>query len=178
LTPGLSFSNCSRLELERSLQRGLGWCLYDAPDPQRLAGTPVCGNRFVEQGESCDCGLSLECTDPCCNSSSCQLLPGAECATGDACCHQCQLLRAGQPCREPMDECDLPEFCDGRSRRCPPNAFVQDGQPCGGGRARCYGGACVTYEGQCQRLLGAGALWGALIPGCGSWVQKPQTPGA
>ena len=59
LTPGLSFSNCSRSELELSLQRGLGWCLYDVPDPQRLEGTPVCGNRFVEPGEGCDCGLSL-----------------------------------------------------------------------------------------------------------------------
>lgn len=164
LTPGLSFSNCSRSELELSLQRGLGWCLYDVPDPQRLEGTPVCGNRFVEPGEGCDCGLSLECTDPCCNSSSCQLLPGAECATGDACCLQCQLLGAGQPCREPTNECDLPEFCDGRSRRCPPNSFVRDGQPCANGGGRCSGGVCSTYEGQCQQLLGSGAV--PVSPSC------------
>ncbi|NWS79004.1 ADA15 protein, partial [Crotophaga sulcirostris] len=156
LTPGLSFSNCSRWDLERSLQGGQGWCLSNVPEPPSLAGNPRCGNRFVEPGEGCDCGLSVECTDPCCNSTSCQLLPGAACATGDTCCQDCQLVRAGQLCRAPLGECDLPEFCDGVSARCPPDTFVQDGQRCGGGRARCYGGACATYEGQCQQLLGPG----------------------
>nr|XP_038023958.1 disintegrin and metalloproteinase domain-containing protein 15 isoform X1 [Anas platyrhynchos] len=157
LTPGLSFSNCSQQDLERSLGQGLGWCLFNVPEPQQLAESPRCGNRFLEPGEGCDCGLSLECTDPCCNSSTCQLVPGAQCATGDTCCHDCQLRRAGHLCREPLGECDLPEFCDGVSPHCPPNAFLQDGQPCAGGRARCYGGACATYEGQCQQLLGPGA---------------------
>lgn len=160
LTPGLSFSNCSAASLDQTLRGGLGWCLYDPPDPpdpHRLQGaTPVCGNRFLEPGEVCDCGLSTECTDPCCNSSSCQLLPGAQCATGEGCCHQCQLLGAGQLCRERSNECDLPEFCDGRSSRCPPNSFVQDMQPCSNGR--CSGGVCVTYELQCQQLLGSGAV--------------------
>ncbi|XP_054038687.1 disintegrin and metalloproteinase domain-containing protein 15 isoform X1 [Rissa tridactyla] len=157
LTPGLSFSNCSRQDLERSLRQGRGWCLSNVPEPRRLAGSPSCGNGFVEPDEGCDCGLSVECTDPCCNSSSCQLMPGAECASGDACCQDCQLRRAGHPCREPLGECDLPEFCDGVSPRCPPDTFLQDGQPCAGGRALCFGGACATYEGQCQQLLGAGA---------------------
>ncbi|XP_064330807.1 disintegrin and metalloproteinase domain-containing protein 15 isoform X2 [Phalacrocorax carbo] len=157
LTPGLSFSNCSRQDLERSLQQGRGWCLSNVPEPRRLAGSPRCGNHFLEPGESCDCGLSVECTDPCCNSSTCQLVPGAECAMGDTCCQDCQLHRAGHLCREPVGECDLPEFCDGVSPRCPPDTFLQDGQPCAGGRAVCYGGACTSYEGQCQQLLGPGA---------------------
>ncbi|XP_051496956.1 disintegrin and metalloproteinase domain-containing protein 15 isoform X2 [Apus apus] len=157
LTPGLSFSNCSQQDLERSLQQGLGWCLSNIPEPRSLAGTPRCGNRFLEPGESCDCGLSVECTDLCCNSSTCQLVPGAACATGDSCCQDCQLRPAGHPCREPHGECDLPEFCDGVSPHCPPDAFLQDGQPCASGQAVCYGGACATYEGQCQQLLGPGA---------------------
>ncbi|NXH10624.1 ADA15 protein, partial [Bucco capensis] len=157
LTPGLSFSNCSQQDLERSLRQGLGWCLSNVPEPGSLLGIPRCGNSFVEHGEECDCGLSMECTDPCCNSSSCQLMPGAQCSTGDACCQDCQLHRAGQPCREPLGECDLPEFCDGLSPRCPPDTFVQDGQPCAGGRARCFAGTCATYQGQCQQLLGPGA---------------------
>ncbi|NXQ51687.1 ADA15 protein, partial [Anthoscopus minutus] len=157
LTPGLSFSNCSRQDLEHSLQQGQGWCLSNIPEPQLLTGSPTCGNHFVELGEECDCGLSVECTDPCCNSSSCQLMPGAVCATEDSCCQDCQLRRAGHMCRELLGECDLPEFCDGVSRRCPPDTFLQDGQPCAGGRARCYSGACATYEGQCQQLLGPGA---------------------
>uniref|UniRef100_A0A8C5J6I6 Peptidase M12B domain-containing protein n=1 Tax=Junco hyemalis TaxID=40217 RepID=A0A8C5J6I6_JUNHY len=59
LTPGLSFSNCSRQDLERSLQQGQGWCLSNVPEPQVLTGSPTCGNRFVELGEECDCGLSV-----------------------------------------------------------------------------------------------------------------------
>ncbi|NXS53742.1 ADA15 protein, partial [Brachypteracias leptosomus] len=157
LTPGLSFSNCSGQDLGRSLRHGLGWCLSNLPEPRRLVGTPFCGNHFLEPDEGCDCGLSLECTDPCCNSSSCQLMPGAVCATGDACCQDCQLRRAGHLCREPLGECDLPEFCDGVSPQCPPDTFLQDGQPCAGGQALCYGGTCATYEGQCQQLLGPGA---------------------
>ncbi|NWZ59606.1 ADA15 protein, partial [Haliaeetus albicilla] len=157
LTPGLSFSNCSQQDLERSLRQGRGWCLSNVPEPQRLAGSPYCGNRFLEPGEGCDCGLSMECTDPCCNSSTCQLMPGAECATGDACCQDCQLRRAGHLCRAPLGECDLPEFCDGVSPRCPPDTFLQDGQPCASGQAVCYSGTCATYEGQCQQLLGPGA---------------------
>ncbi|XP_071656530.1 disintegrin and metalloproteinase domain-containing protein 15 isoform X2 [Patagioenas fasciata] len=157
LTPGLSFSNCSRQDLERSLRQGHGWCLSNVPAPRPAASEPLCGNGFLEPGEGCDCGLSLECADPCCNSTSCQLMPGAECAAGDACCQDCRLRGAGHPCREPLGECDLPEFCDGASPHCPPDAFLQDGQPCAGGTALCHGGACATYEGQCQQLLGTGA---------------------
>ncbi|XP_065516191.1 disintegrin and metalloproteinase domain-containing protein 15 isoform X8 [Lathamus discolor] len=102
-------------------------------------------------------GVSMECTDPCCNSSTCQLMPGAECATGDGCCQDCRLRRAGHQCREPLGECDLPEFCDGASPHCPPDTFLQDGQPCAAARGVCFGGACATYEGQCQQLLGKGA---------------------
>ncbi|NWY07432.1 ADA15 protein, partial [Nothoprocta ornata] len=178
--PGFSFSNCSRQDLERSLRQGRGWCLSNVPELPRLVNISLCGNGFVEAGEGCDCGLRLvrarvprcpprclraahgascpqDCADPCCNSSSCQLLPGAQCATGDACCHDCQLRGAGSLCRAARGECDLPEFCDGRSARCPPDTFLQDGQPCSSGRARCAAGACASLEGQCQQLLGAGA---------------------
>ncbi|NWT03756.1 ADA15 protein, partial [Mionectes macconnelli] len=206
LTPGLSFSNCSRQDLERSLKRGLGWCLSNVPEPQLLAGSPTCGNFFLESGESCDCGLSVECTDLCCNSTSCELMPGAVCASGDACCQDCQvrgdgrprplpvvrgslfdcapplqLRRAGHLCREPLGECDLPEFCDGVSPHCPPDTFLQDGQPCASGRARCYSGACATYEGQCQQLLGTGMAWaraGGREPGEGAEVCFPPAAGA
>ncbi|KAK2518188.1 hypothetical protein Q9233_012699 [Columba guinea] len=91
LTPGLSFSNCSRQDLARSLRQGRGWCLSNVPEPRPVASEPLCGNGFLEPGEGCDCGLSL------------------------------------------------------------------DGQPCAGGTALCHGGACATYEGQCQQLLGTGA---------------------
>ncbi|TFJ97640.1 retinal guanylyl cyclase 2 [Platysternon megacephalum] len=157
LMPGLSFSSCSRQDVERSLRRGQGWCLFNVPEPESLVVRPRCGNWLVEKDETCDCGLREQCTDPCCNASTCRLAPGAECATGDTCCHDCKLRGAGSVCREPRGECDLPEFCDGLSPRCPPNTYLQDGQPCAGGQAYCYGGACTTYQGQCQELWGPGS---------------------
>ncbi|XP_007445420.2 disintegrin and metalloproteinase domain-containing protein 19-like, partial [Python bivittatus] len=95
-----------------------------------------------------------ECTDPCCNATSCKLMPGAQCATGDPCCHQCKLRNAGHVCRVAQNECDLPEFCDGASPRCPSNVYKQDGTLCEGGKAVCYGGICPTYLSQCQGLWG------------------------
>ncbi|XP_043357766.1 disintegrin and metalloproteinase domain-containing protein 15 isoform X2 [Dermochelys coriacea] len=157
LMPGLSFSSCSQQDVERSLRRGQGWCLFNVPEPESLAVRPRCGNRLVEKDETCDCGLREECADPCCNASTCRLAAGAECATGDTCCQDCKLRGAGSLCREPRGECDLPEFCDGLSPRCPRNTYLQDGQPCAGGQAYCYGGACTTYQGQCQELWGPGS---------------------
>ncbi|XP_067395306.1 disintegrin and metalloproteinase domain-containing protein 15 isoform X2 [Emydura macquarii macquarii] len=157
LMPGLSFSSCSRQDVERGLRQGRGWCLFNVPEPESLALRPRCGNHLVERDEQCDCGLREECADPCCNASTCQLAPGAQCASADTCCQACKLRGAGSVCREPRGECDLPEFCDGVSPRCPPNSHRQDGLPCAGGQAYCFGGACPTYQRQCQELWGPGS---------------------
>nr|XP_056709479.1 disintegrin and metalloproteinase domain-containing protein 15 [Euleptes europaea] len=157
LLPGLSFSRCSRQQLQEILQSNRVWCLRDVPEPTRLT-KPRCGNHLVESGEECDCGLRQECTDPCCDAITCQLVPGAQCATGGGCCHKCKLRGAGFVCRGAQKECDLPEFCDGVSPRCPTNVHKQDGTPCAEGEAICYGGACPTYLGQCQELWGPGSV--------------------
>ncbi|XP_077178211.1 disintegrin and metalloproteinase domain-containing protein 15 isoform X2 [Paroedura picta] len=157
LMPGLSFSHCSHQQLQEILRSSRVWCLRDVPEPTRLT-KPRCGNRLVEAGEGCDCGLREECADPCCNATECQLMAGAQCATGGACCHECKLRGAGFVCRSTQNECDLPEFCDGTSPRCPTNVHKQDGTPCAEGGAICYGGACPTYMGQCQELWGPGSV--------------------
>ncbi|XP_055258514.1 disintegrin and metalloproteinase domain-containing protein 15 isoform X8 [Moschus berezovskii] len=88
--PGLNFSNCSRQALENALLGGMGSCLFE-----RLSGLPsmasVCGNMLVEPGEQCDCGFPDDCTDPCCDCFTCQLRPGAQCASDGLCCHNCQV---------------------------------------------------------------------------------------
>ncbi|XP_063001773.1 disintegrin and metalloproteinase domain-containing protein 15 isoform X2 [Elgaria multicarinata webbii] len=153
MTLGLTFSSCSQQRVQQILQSSRAWCLLDVPEPVRLVGSR-CGNRLVEPGEECDCGLRMECTDPCCNVSTCQLMPGAQCATGGACCHECKLRSAGFVCREAQNECDLPEFCTGVSPRCPANVHKQDGMSCEEGAAVCYGGTCPTSLRQCQELWG------------------------
>lgn len=73
-----------------------------------------------------------------------------------------QLLAPGTLCREQARQCDLPEFCTGKSPHCPTNFYQMDGTPCEGGQAYCYNGMCLTYQEQCQQLWGPGkALLGS-----------------
>ncbi|KAK2503124.1 hypothetical protein MC885_014968 [Smutsia gigantea] len=154
--PGLNFSNCSRRALEKALLGGMGSCLFE-----RLPGLPsmaaVCGNRLVEPGEQCDCGFPDDCTDPCCDHFTCQLRPGAQCASDGLCCQNCELRPAGWQCRPTRGDCDLPEFCPGDSSQCPPDVSLGDGEPCAGGQAVCMQGRCTSYAQQCQALWGPGA---------------------
>ncbi|XP_068108620.1 disintegrin and metalloproteinase domain-containing protein 15 isoform X2 [Hyperolius riggenbachi] len=155
--PGLEFSKCSMEELNATLRQGGGKCLFNVPAPSSVFGEPRCGNLLVERGEQCDCGLTQECTDPCCNASSCQLMAGAECASDGLCCEQCMIKPMGTLCREPLGECDLPEYCSGDSAHCPANVFLQDGESCASGEAHCYGGECRTLQSQCQSMWGPGS---------------------
>ncbi|XP_025027659.1 disintegrin and metalloproteinase domain-containing protein 15 [Python bivittatus] len=58
IMPGLSFSTCSQQWVQRILRSDRIGCLLDRPEPDRLVKS-LCGNRFVEYGEQCDCGLFL-----------------------------------------------------------------------------------------------------------------------
>ncbi|KAK2519522.1 Adam12 [Columba guinea] len=86
------FSSCSRKDLENSLEKGVGMCLFNLPEVKESFGGQKCGNGYVEDGEECDCGEPDECTNRCCNATTCTLKPGAVCAHG-LCCEDCQGLR-------------------------------------------------------------------------------------
>ncbi|XP_035991466.1 disintegrin and metalloproteinase domain-containing protein 15 isoform X3 [Fundulus heteroclitus] len=168
--PGQQFSSCSATDLSVSLLHGGGMCLFNVPQPDRLLGGPRCGNLYVEKGEQCDCGLLEECDDPCCNASTCQLVPGAQCSSDGICCEDCKLRAAGSVCREPLGECDLAEYCTGSSPYCPPNVFLQNGEACQNGASYCYGGVCADMDSQCQMLWGANASSAPAV--CFSSVNK------
>uniref|UniRef100_A0A665TFA9 Disintegrin and metalloproteinase domain-containing protein 15-like n=1 Tax=Echeneis naucrates TaxID=173247 RepID=A0A665TFA9_ECHNA len=168
--PGQQFSSCSAADLSVSLLHGGGMCLFNVPQPDRLLGGPRCGNLYVETGEECDCGLLEECDDPCCNASTCQLVPGAQCSSDGICCQDCKLRTAGSVCREPLGECDLPEFCTGSSPHCPPNVFLQNGESCEDGASYCYGGVCASMNAQCQMLWGPNSTSAPAV--CFSSVNK------
>ncbi|XP_073904041.1 disintegrin and metalloproteinase domain-containing protein 15 isoform X6 [Castor canadensis] len=154
--PGLNFSNCSRQALEKALLDGMGSCLFERLPSLRPMST-LCGNMFVDPGEQCDCGFPDDCTDPCCDSFTCQLRPGAQCASDGPCCQNCQLRPVGWQCRPSRGDCDLPEFCSGDSSQCPPDISLGDGEPCADGQAVCVHGRCASYAQQCQSLWGPGA---------------------
>ncbi|XP_045883657.1 disintegrin and metalloproteinase domain-containing protein 12 [Meles meles] len=150
------FSSCSKKDLEVSLEKGVGMCLFNLPEVKQSFGGQKCGNGYVEQGEECDCGEPEGCVNLCCNASTCTLKPDAVCAHG-LCCQDCQLKPAGTACRDSSNSCDLPEFCTGASPHCPANVYLHDGHPCQGVDGYCYNGICQTHEQQCVTLWGPGA---------------------
>ncbi|XP_050987770.1 disintegrin and metalloproteinase domain-containing protein 12 isoform X5 [Labeo rohita] len=168
--PGQLFSSCSERDLSLSLLHGGGMCLFNVPQPESLLGGPRCGNLYIEKGEECDCGLLDECNDPCCNASTCKLVPGAQCSSDGICCENCKLRVAGSVCREPLGECDLPEYCTGTSPYCPPNVFLQNGESCKDGSSYCYSGVCASLDEQCQMLWGPNSTRAPAI--CFSSVNK------
>ncbi|XP_043331043.1 disintegrin and metalloproteinase domain-containing protein 12 [Cervus canadensis] len=152
----MMFSSCSRKDLEASLEKGMGMCLFNLPEVKQSFGGQKCGNGYVEEGEECDCGEPEECQNLCCNATTCTLKPDAVCAHG-LCCENCRLKPAGTACRDPSNACDLPEFCTGASPHCPANVYLHDGHPCQGVDGYCYNGICQTHEQQCVTLWGPGA---------------------
>uniref|UniRef100_A0A3Q4BCZ1 Uncharacterized protein n=1 Tax=Mola mola TaxID=94237 RepID=A0A3Q4BCZ1_MOLML len=149
-----SFSSCSSSHYERYLTDRQPSCLLDKPDYNSVVASSVCGNGFVEQGEQCDCGTVQECTDPCCNATTCTLTAGSLCSAGE-CCDNCK------ECREKQDECDLEEYCDGQSATCPEDVFAVNGLPCDGGLGYCYNGNCPQKPNQCVKMYGSGAIEGS-----------------
>uniref|UniRef100_A0A3B3Q8E1 ADAM metallopeptidase domain 11 n=1 Tax=Paramormyrops kingsleyae TaxID=1676925 RepID=A0A3B3Q8E1_9TELE len=146
------FSRCSVEEYIRFLQRGGGSCLFNKP--VKLLDPPECGNGFVETGEECDCGSQVECArngGACCKK--CTLSHDAMCSNG-LCCRSCRYESRGVVCREPVNDCDIPETCTGDSSQCPHNVHKLDGYLCDGGQGRCYEGRCRTRDGQCQGIWG------------------------
>ncbi|NWV37190.1 ADAM8 protein, partial [Grantiella picta] len=149
------FSRCSEQDMWQFLGDPRTSCLLNAPRADELYGGPVCGNQFVERGEQCDCGTPEECSDRCCNATTCQLREGAECARGE-CCQDCKVKAAGALCRASKNDCDLAEHCSGLSAECPEDVFQENGISCQHGKGYCYNGACPSHGEQCRALWGAG----------------------
>ncbi|KAM7101990.1 disintegrin and metalloproteinase domain-containing protein 8 isoform 2-T2 [Ciconia maguari] len=156
------FSHCSEQDMWQFLGDPRTSCLLNVPRADELYGGPVCGNQFVERGEQCDCGtpeslpVLQECSDRCCNATTCQLREGAECARGD-CCQDCKVKAASELCRASKNDCDLPEHCTGLSAECPEDVFQENGISCQNGNGYCYNGACPSHSEQCRMLWGTEA---------------------
>uniref|UniRef100_A0A3Q1IKR6 Uncharacterized protein n=1 Tax=Anabas testudineus TaxID=64144 RepID=A0A3Q1IKR6_ANATE len=151
-----TFSSCSTSNYEKYLTSRSPSCILDKPDFRSIVAPAVCGNGFVEAGEQCDCGTVEECKNPCCNATTCTYKDGSQCADGE-CCNNCKISPRSQMCREKQDECDLAEYCDGKSATCPEDVFAVNGLPCEGGLGYCYNGKCPQRPNQCIRMYGPSA---------------------
>ncbi|CAI9564363.1 unnamed protein product, partial [Staurois parvus] len=161
MTPSLSgdtpykFSSCSHQSYQNFIENQKSLCMKNKPQNSDILNDPVCGNQFTEAGEECDCGTVEECTNNCCDATTCKLKQGVQCAEGE-CCKDCQLKTAGSVCRPTKDECDLPDMCDGKSPMCPSDRFQANGVPCLNKEGYCYNGKCPTLQGQCKSYWGPG----------------------
>ncbi|XP_042344180.1 disintegrin and metalloproteinase domain-containing protein 28 [Plectropomus leopardus] len=151
-----TFSSCSSNNYEKYLISRTPGCLLDKPDYRTLEAPSVCGNGFVERGEHCDCGTVEECINPCCNATTCTLKEGAQCADGE-CCDDCKISPRTNECRRKQDDCDVSEYCDGKSATCPEDVFAVNGLPCDGDLGYCYNGQCPQKTNQCVRMYGSSA---------------------
>ncbi|XP_016055734.1 PREDICTED: disintegrin and metalloproteinase domain-containing protein 20-like [Miniopterus natalensis] len=148
-----TFSNCSYAAFMNTIAKRN--CMYISSNIENIFTLKRCGNSVVEEGEQCDCGtLSLCMKDRCC-ASNCTLKRGAACAFG-LCCKNCRIVPTGKLCRRQKNECDLPEWCNGKSYHCPKDVYVQNGNPCKGG-GHCYEKRCNNREEQCRKIFGKDA---------------------
>ncbi|NXO64610.1 ADAM8 protein, partial [Phainopepla nitens] len=142
------FSRCSEQDMWQFLGDPRTSCLLNAPRADELSfrGLPG-GLQSIP--------VLQECSDRCCNATTCQLREGAECARGE-CCQDCKVKAAGALCRASKNDCDLAEHCSGLSPECPEDVFQENGISCQHGTGYCYNGACPSHGEQCRALWGAG----------------------
>nr|XP_004657128.1 disintegrin and metalloproteinase domain-containing protein 21-like [Jaculus jaculus] len=148
-----SFTNCSYASfIETIFKRS---CLYNVPNSKRIITKKRCGNGVIEDEEECDCGSIKLCEKNTCCLPNCTLVHGSTCASG-LCCEKCQFLPSGTLCRDSINQCDLPEWCDGTSSECPEDVYVEDGLHCLG-EGLCFQKRCNNRDLQCRDIFGEGA---------------------
>ncbi|ELK15462.1 disintegrin and metalloproteinase domain-containing protein 1a [Pteropus alecto] len=149
------FSNCSSDYYYQFLREHKGACLFNNPQHKgRLRRNAVCGNGVVEDDEQCDCGS--ECQHSQCCDDTCMLTANAKCGSGPCCRVTCEFELEGVLCRPALGECDLPEYCDGSSDKCPTDRYKQDGTSCDR-NFYCFHGICGNPDKQCTHHFGMSA---------------------
>lgn len=63
-------------------------------------------------------------------------------------------MERGKLCRRSIDQCDFPEFCNGTSEFCVPDAKADDFEACNNNTAYCYRGRCRDTDVFCEEIHG------------------------
>ncbi|XP_052608835.1 disintegrin and metalloproteinase domain-containing protein 29 [Peromyscus californicus insignis] len=145
------FSNCSYDSFWRYAIKETH-CLMESMYTTDIFNMKHCGNGIVEDEEQCDCGSLRRCAKDLCCMANCTLSLGSSCAYG-LCCKNCQFLPSGVVCRKEANMCDLPEWCNGTSHKCPDDVYVEDGIPCNVS-AYCYEKRCNDRNEHCRKIFG------------------------
>lgn len=152
------FSSCSRDSIAKVLETripagsGRTSCFV-------ASNKPFCGNKIVEEGEECDCGVGSECTDSMCcyarvdnDPNSCKRKPGVQCSPSEGpCCNSsCRFFNDNRECLHASD-CSAPSFCTGSNATCPKPAPEEDYKTfCGRNSKVCISGECIGSV--CQKI--------------------------
>ncbi|CAB3991674.1 disintegrin and metallo ase domain-containing 33 [Paramuricea clavata] len=81
----------------------------------------------------------------------------AQCSDG-VCCSNCQFISRGAVCREAVNSCDVPEYCNGASEVCPADLVTVNGISCDNNQGYCREGECRAQDDQCDELWSGGAF--------------------
>lgn len=100
--------------------------------------------------ETCDCGFLNDCTDTCCNATTCQLKSTATCSPSQgACCESdCTFSQPSKVCST-ITDCTSSAFCTGTSAVCPSltsGSNTPDLTACNGGTQVCISGVSLSFK--------------------------------
>ncbi|CAB4022230.1 Hypothetical predicted protein, partial [Paramuricea clavata] len=136
---------------------------------QRTCPNNCNGNGVCNENGNCHCNAGWKC--PNCSEAyngpggssdsglDCKPVPKPPCqCTHGACCNNCQIAARGTACRDAVNSCDVPEYCDGSSEVCPADLKTANGISCNNKQGYCYAGECRTYNEQCNNLWFGGAF--------------------
>ncbi len=111
-----------------------------------LSQASVCGNGIIDSGEECDCGFPDQCTETCCDSTTCKRRSGAVCSPSEgACCEaDCSFSSSSKTCSVSSD-CKSNVLCSGNSATCSNSSagFKADLTACNGQTQVCISGECT-----------------------------------
>nr|XP_054099848.1 A disintegrin and metallopeptidase domain 3-like isoform X2 [Callithrix jacchus] len=152
------FSSCSVDEFKQIVLQPELKCLQDKTISKMTyqGKAETCGNGILEPTEQCDCGNAEGCNfKKCCNPKDCTLIGFAECGTGPCCNNKtCTIHERGQICRNSIDMCDFPEYCNGTSEFCVPDVKAADLEYCNNKTSYCFEGVCRDRDKHCVKLFG------------------------